>query len=102
MRWFPAIGVQMSDVCLTENIKTVFSLHGWMQPEELYFNSSNSFMGGAVDCKLQYKFPVVTQSRLSALSADVGIIAKSKGFMTGEAKLDAHLGWYLGVSVFME
>lgn len=101
-RWFPALGMQTSDIYLTENIKTVFSLHGWMQPKELDFNTSNSFVGGAVDCKLQYKFPVTIQSRLSALSADVGVIAKSKGFMTGEAKLGTHLGWYLGVSVFME
>jgi hypothetical protein len=101
-RWFPAMGVQMSDIRLTENIKTVFALHGWMQPEELDFTTSRSFAGGAVDGKLQYKFPVATHSRLSAMSADLGIIAKTKGFMTGEAKLGAHLGWYLGVSVFME
>jgi hypothetical protein len=92
----------MSDIVLTENLKTVFSLHGWMQPEKLDFTTSRSFAGGAVDGKLQYKFPVSTRSRLSAMSADLGIIAKTKGFMTGEAKLDAHLGWYLGLSVFME
>lgn len=101
-RWFPALGMQMSDVCLTENLKTVFSLHGWMQPEGLDFNTSKVFAGGAVDGRLQYKFPVATHSCLSAFAADIGIIAKTKGFMTGEAKLDAHLGWYLGVSVFMK
>jgi len=101
-RWFPAIGVQMSDVYLTENIKSFFSLQSWMQPKELDFNSSDSFFGGAVDCKLQYKFPLIDRSGLSALSADVGVIAKTKGFMTGEAKLDSHVGLYVGLSVFME
>lgn len=101
-RWFPAIGVQMSDVYLTENIKSFFSLQSWMQPKELDFNSSDSFFGGSVDCKLQYKFPLIDRSGLSALSADVGVIAKTKGFMTGEAKLDSHVGLYVGLSVFME
>ena len=87
---------------LTENIKSFFSLQSWMQPKELDFNSSDSFFGGAVDCKLQYKFPLIDRSGLSALSADVGVIAKTKGFMTGEAKLDSHVGLYVGLSVFME
>lgn len=102
IRWFPALGLQMSDVYLTESIKSFFSLHGWMQPKELIFNTSHSFIGGAVDCKLQYKFPVRIRSRLSSLSADLGVIAKTKGFMIGEAKLDSHVGVYMGLSVFME
>lgn len=101
-RWFPAMGVQMSDIYLTENIKSTFSLNGWMQPEELDFNTSDSFVGGALDCKLQYKFKLRERSRLSALSADLGIIAKSKGFITGEAKLDSHIGVYAGLSIFMK
>lgn len=101
-RWFPAMGINTSDIHITGQLKSAFALHGWMQPEELRFNTSNSFFGGALDCKLQYKFLLRNPTRLSALSADLGIIAKSKGFMAGEAKLDSHIGLYAGLSVFIK
>lgn len=95
------MGITIDDLYLNRRIKSIFSLHGWSQPKELDFNTSNARWGGGIDGKLQYIIPVKKYSRLSDLSVDMGLIAKSEGFMTGEAKLKSHFGIYAGFSVFL-
>ena len=88
----PGLRYTKSDIVLTENLKTVFSLHGWMQPEKLDFTTVRSRV---VDGKLQYKFQCLRSVARLCLPI-AGIIAKTKGFMTGEA-VGCTLGWYLGL-----
>jgi hypothetical protein len=75
-------------------------LHGWSQPKHLSFTQTDSQLGGAVDVMFKYRFPVkIDNSRFTSMSVNIGLIAKTQGFLPEEVMMNKHIGFRLGTSI---
>ena len=92
--WYPAFGM--------EKISSNMTLHGWNQPDKLKFNASSGFFGGAIDLLIKYKFLKNGDKTIRALSANIGIVAKTEGFLIEEAALGNHVGLRFGMSIWIK
>jgi hypothetical protein len=97
--WFPAFGLRLMDMRLLKSLSINLAGHFWQQPKKYDFRTTDSFNGGAVDLELQYFFVTPSGAWLEAVSVDVGIIAKSKGFLPEELALEEHFGLRIGTSL---
>jgi hypothetical protein len=79
---------------------TDLNLHIWQQPKDFSFTQKEGFWGGAVDGMIRYKFLSNSNNNQQFLSLDLGIVAKTKGFMPEEMHLEKHIGWRLGFSLY--
>ena len=43
--WFPALGVDFTDVSLFKNFTSTIALHGWSQPKDFSFTQSEGLLG---------------------------------------------------------
>lgn len=100
--WFPAFGAEAANISLLKNLQSDISLHGWIQPEDMAFNTSSGKAGGAVDVVLKYRFFKQNGQKINGLSANLGIVAKTKGFLLEEVNLDNHVGIRLGMSIWLQ
>lgn len=67
----------------------------WLQPRDLNFNTRKEMLGLGIDLNGAYKF-FSTESRKS-LYANVGISAKTKGFLLENPNLDSHFKIQMGI-----
>lgn len=100
--WFPAFGGDINDISPFKNVYTTLILHGWQQPTNLSFTEKKGDFGGAVDVLCKYRFNVQKKSHLSGISLNVGLIAKTQGFLPEEVEMDQHLGFRLGTSIWLK
>ncbi|MDR1880765.1 MAG: hypothetical protein LBQ78_07500 [Tannerellaceae bacterium] len=100
--WFPAFGVDFQDVVFAKKIYANASLHGWSQPKDLLFYQKDGKVGGAIDLLFKYRFPVRHISRLSGISINLGIVAKTQGFLPEEVEMDKKIGLRFGTSFWLK
>ena len=94
--WFPAAGGGLNQFRLAPRLRVSAFVHYWKQPLDLSFNSGTSKPGGAVDVSASYQ---LTRQSTRHVSLDVGLIAKTVGFLPEETSLDRHVGFRFGLSV---
>ena len=97
--WFLGAGAGINEYPLSRRVTISASAHYWKQPLGLSFNSGPGKIGGAVDISGSYKLLIKQKSCLRYLSADIGIISKTSGYLPEEAALDKKLGFRLGLSL---
>ncbi|MFO7616831.1 MAG: hypothetical protein R6V75_06240 [Bacteroidales bacterium] len=97
--WFHGFGLGLTDYPLNRHLLVSLTGHYWNQPVGLDFNTAESFRGGAIDLDVRYFFHLPGDSGLRALSIDLGIIGKTRGFLPEELNLNRHVGIRLGTTV---
>jgi hypothetical protein len=100
--WFPAAGVTFANVQPFSWIMFDASLHGWQQPQNLDFNTTNRRYGGAVDVTLKFFDKTFIKDRNIYLSLNLGITAKTQGYLLEEVALGNHVGGRLGLSIWLK
>ncbi|MDR2149139.1 MAG: hypothetical protein LBE91_22085 [Tannerella sp.] len=100
--WFPAVGIEVADIKPFKNFISSVSVHGWSQPKDFSFTQKESMQGGAIDLTCKYRFPVHNESRLKGISINLGLIAKTKGFLPEEVEMDKHFGVRIGTSIWLK
>jgi hypothetical protein len=100
--WFPALGVDFQDIKFVKNLYTNASFHGWSQPKDLLFYQKENKMGAAIDLLFKYRFPVRNISSWSGVSINLGIIAKTQGFLPEEMGMDKKIGFRFGTSFWLK
>ncbi len=98
-RWFPALGAAFSDIRLGSRFVVSATAHGWQQPENLSFTSKKGRLGGAIDamCKFRLDRDV---SHGFGISADLGVTAKTDGFLLEYMSMNRHVGMRFGTSLW--
>lgn len=76
------------------------NFHVWQQPEDFSFTGKEGFWGGAFDGIVRYNVFAHTGTNQQYLSFDLGIVAKTKGFMPQEMHLNDHIGCGFGFSLY--
>lgn len=97
--WFNGFGLSLIQYQVSGNFTFSLAGHFWQQPENLDFNTSTSFTGGAIDTDLKYFFFPKHKTWLNAVSLNLGIIYKSKGFLPEEVYLEENFGVRFGTSL---
>lgn len=98
-RWFPALGAEFSDIRLGRRFIVSAAVHGWRQPEGLSFNATKGRTGAAID--VMCKFRLNKPGRGGAgISADLGVVAKTEGFLLEYMSMDKHIGMRFGTSLW--
>jgi hypothetical protein len=99
--WFPAAGVTFANVQPFSWMMFDATLHGWQQPQDLDFNTTKRRYGGAVDVTIKFFDKTFIKNRNIYLSLNLGIIAKTQGYLPEEVALGSHVGGRLGVSIWL-
>jgi hypothetical protein len=99
--WFPAAGIGLHNTRITDRLSGSLATHYWAQPENLDFFSTNTFNGGAIDAVLRYRILNMSDSKISAISIDLGMVYKTEGFLPENLYLKEHFGISLGASVIL-
>ena len=76
--------------------------HGWQQPTNLSFLETTGTFGGAIDLLFKYRFAILKKSSFSGISLNMGLIAKTKGFLPEEVEMNQHLGIRFGTSIWIK
>jgi hypothetical protein len=100
--WFPAFGIDLNNIQTFGNTYTTIAFHGWQQPEGLSFIQAKGKYGCAVDLLFKYRFKIRAESRLSGVSLNAGILAKTQGFLPEEMSMDKHIGIRIGASIWLK
>jgi hypothetical protein len=98
--WFPAAGVEFANIPLGKRWIADATLHGWQQPKGLDFNTTQGQWGGAVDATLKYRFFSSAKTGLG-ISLNLGVVAKTQGYLIEEVALGNHVGGRFGVSIWL-
>ncbi|OFX42045.1 MAG: hypothetical protein A2046_14150 [Bacteroidetes bacterium GWA2_30_7] len=98
---FSGFGVSINEFHLIEKVSISITSHFWQQPDNLDFNTSNYFNGGAIDSDLRYFFMSKRNNGITGFSIDFGFIYKTKGFLPEELYLGEHLGFRIGTSLLL-
>lgn len=99
--WFPAFGVDFSNISMGNRFYTSIAFHGWQQPRNLSFTQTKGEFGGGIDITCKYRFSLNTGKKYTGLSVNLGIVAKTQGFMIEEVCMDKHIGLRLGTSIWL-
>ena len=97
--WFPALGAGLYDVKLTKSLRCDVVGHYWSQPKGFDFRTNKSFSGGAVDATLRY-FLFSNMGTVQAISVDLGVTAKTKGFLPEEVEMNKTVSMRFGLSLY--
>jgi len=97
--WFPAFGVGLYDYKLTKSLRCDVVGHYWSQPKDFDFRTSRSFSGGAVDATLRY-FLFSNLGAVQAISVDLGLMVKTKGYLPEEVDMEKGVGMRFGLSLY--
>jgi hypothetical protein len=97
--WFFGAGGGISHYPLAPRLTVTALLHYWDQPENLSFTTSTGKPGGAVDVSGSYQLIVRQQASVKSIAIDLGVVAKTAGFLPEEMALDRHVGLRVGLSV---
>jgi hypothetical protein len=98
--WFPAAGIEFANLSLFKWLLSDVTVHGWQQPRELSFNTTTGRIGGAIEAIFKYKFN--TKKEDISLSLNLGIIAKTEGYLLEEMAMDNHIGLRFGASIWLK
>jgi hypothetical protein len=98
--WFPAAGVDFSNLRPFKRLLVDAALHGWQQPTDLSFTTTSRSTGGAVDATLKYRLS--TKNEHINYSLNVGLIAKTQGYLLEEMAMRDHVGLRFGVSLWLK
>jgi hypothetical protein len=101
-RWFLGGGLGIKDYPVTRKFMTSINVHLWNQPANLNFNENASQFGGAVEIIGRYFFLTNQKTKLKALSADLGLIWKTNGYLPEEIVLRRHFGFRFGTSFALD
>jgi hypothetical protein len=101
-RWFLGGGLGINDYLVTRKFMTSVNVHLWNQPANLNFNENTSQFGGAVEITGRYFFFTNQKTKLKALSADLGLIWKTNGYLPEEIVLRRHIGFRFGTSFALD
>lgn len=96
--WFPAGGANLHDYPLSDRLRIDVSAHVWRQPEGLEFESSQGHTGGLLSFVAKYQV-LGKRHGDTELSVDMGITAKSEGFVPEEPYLREKVGLQLGTTI---
>lgn len=99
--WFPAFGVDFSRIKIAESLFLDASLHGWEQPKRMEFLQTSGRLGGAIDLIAKYRFGFLGKQGPRNLSANLGLLAKTQGFLVEEMNMGGHIGFRIGMSVWL-
>jgi hypothetical protein len=99
--WFPAFGIDFSNISIGNSFHTSIALHGWQQPQNLSFTQSKGEFGGCIEIMGKYIFPVKIGNNYRGISLNLGLTAKTKGVMLEEVNMDKHIGFRLGTSIWL-
>ncbi|MDR3188502.1 MAG: hypothetical protein LBT94_04875 [Prevotellaceae bacterium] len=99
--WFPAAGAEFANIPLANRWIADVGLHGWQQPQNLDFNTTQGQWGGAIDAMLKYRFFTSGKNGMG-LSLNLGVTAKTQGFLPEEVAMGSHIGGRLGVSIWLK
>lgn len=97
-KWFPALGAEFSDIKLGDRFVVDAAVHGWSQPDGISFTSEKGRFGGAVE--LTGKFMLNRDVSHFGVSAEMGVTAKSDGFLLEYMAMERHLGVRFGTSLW--
>ncbi len=97
-KWFYGGGVSLYDYRPIDRLSIDVSAHIWQQPEELDFNTSESFIGGAIEFDIGFFLLDRNKTPLRGFSLDLGFIYKTKGFLPEEVRMNDHLGFRIGAT----
>jgi hypothetical protein len=100
--WFPALGADINDILPFKNCYINAAFHCWQQPTNLSFTETTGTFGGAIDLLFKYRIDVRKKSRFSSISLNMGLIAKTRGFLPEEVEMDQHLGFRFGSSIWIK
>jgi hypothetical protein len=100
-KWFPAAGIELHNAQLTDKLAVSLATHYWAQPKNLDFFTTNSFSGAAIDANFRYRILEMSDSKISAISVNLGIVYKTEGFLPENIYLKEHFGMSLGVSLIL-
>jgi hypothetical protein len=100
--WFPAAGVEFGYIPITSWLVSDVAVHGWQQPQNIDFNTTAGRWGGAVDAMFRFKLPAFAKKDNLSLSLNLGITAKTQGYLLEEMALDSHVGLRFGVSIWVK
>ncbi|MDR0712340.1 MAG: hypothetical protein LBF67_08385 [Prevotellaceae bacterium] len=100
--WFPAAGVTFANVQPFSWMMFDATLHGWQQPQNLDFNTAKRRYGGAVDVTLKFFDKTFIKDRNICLSLNLGVVAKTQGYLPEEMALGNHVGGRVGVSIWFK
>ena len=97
--WFFGAGAGIYDFPVTERLSASAMVHYWKQPLDSSFTASTGKSGGAVDLDARYRLLSRQSAKLESVSLDVGMVAKTQGFLPEEVVLDDHFGLRVGLSI---
>ena len=97
--WFPAFGAGLYDVKLIKQLRCDVAGHFWSQPKDLDFRTAKSFSGGAVDATLRYML-FTDLGKVQAISVDLGVLAKTKGFLPEVVNMEKGVEMRFGLSLY--
>jgi hypothetical protein len=98
-RWFLAGGIGLLDFPVAKRLAVSAAAHYWNQPAGLSFTARSGRAGGAVDVTGRYRFLLRPGARVRSLSADLGLIWKTAGFLPEELALGRHFGLRCGLTL---
>lgn len=99
--WFWGGGAGVSDFQINNKVSATIKVHWWDQPVNFGFAQQVHEPGGAVELKGKYRFYPLTQSGPKAVSVNIGVIYKTKGYLPEEFYLQQHLGINVGLSIYL-
>jgi hypothetical protein len=100
--WFLAGGIGIKDLQVANKFLTSINIHLWNQPANLSFNDHTGKFGGAVDITARYFFVANQKYKFKALSADLGLIWKTYGYLPEEIVMKRHFGIRFGTSFVLD
>ena len=98
--WFPALGADLYNISVAQNIAIDAALHGWIQPKALAFAENSGKLGTAIDLTGKYRVYSGTKG-VKRLSLNLGMTAKTEGFLLEEMNLKRYIGFRIGASIWL-
>lgn len=90
-------GVRLQDYPVGNRFLCSVALHAWVQPEELSFTADKGESGGAADLLVRWRaFESRQPGGAKTAFVDLGVTAKTDGFMPEEAFLAERIGVRIG------
>ncbi len=98
--WFPAFGTNFYGISITKGVSVDAAVHGWMQPKALAFKENSGRLGVATEVMGKYHLFSRTKG-LRGMSLNLGITAKTEGFLLEEMNMKKHIGLRFGASIWL-
>jgi hypothetical protein len=100
--WFPEAGVEFANIQILKDLAFDVKLHGWRQPENLDFNTAQGRWGGAIDASFKLMDYDFIKRRDTYISLNLGVTAKTQGYLLETTSLDKHVDLNIGMSIWFE